>query len=77
MTDIYFATFLQNFEKLLQINSIKILTKHNIISFCHHRFQENKPTNDASCNHLQNHKVINKSTLGIFTDLKKPFDTVD
>ena len=72
--------FSKIFEKLLQMDLVKFLTKNNIISACQYGFQENKSTNDALadlCNHLQNQKAINKTTCGIFIDLKKAFDTVD
>ena len=72
--------FSKIFEKILQINLTKFLTKHQIISKCQYGFQENVSTTDALidvCIHLQNQRAQKNITSGIFIDLKKAFDTVD
>ena len=72
--------FSKIFERILQIDLTKFLTKHQIISKCQYGFQENLSTTDAlidMCIHLQNQKAQKNIISGIFIDLKKAFDTVD
>ena len=67
------------FEKTMKVYLVDFISKYNIINPKQFGFQKNKSTEDALINfseHLYSQLDNSKSTLSIFIDFSKAFDTV-
>ena len=79
---LYFRNFLKSVKKIFNVRLDKFIEKYDILSSSQYGFRSSTSTSMALLNYPVTENITTaldpkKCTIGVFIDLKKPFDTID